>query len=112
MKIVINSDYGSFGLSDKATRRLFELKKWKCLEKIYNGFTLFYKDSMEEKNIFNDREIDRNDLDLVKVVEELGEHASGYYAVLKIVDIPDDVQWHIHEYDGLEHVAEDHRIWN
>jgi len=23
--------------------------------------------------------------------------------------VPDDVKWHIHEYDGLEHVAEDHR---
>jgi len=28
------------------------------------------------------------------------------------VEIPDDVKWHIHEYDGLEHVAEDHRTWS
>ena len=31
---------------------------------------------------------------------------------LTIVDVPDEVKWHIHEYDGLEHVAEDHRTWS
>jgi hypothetical protein len=28
------------------------------------------------------------------------------------VDIPDDVNWYIEEYDGNEHVAERHRTWS
>jgi hypothetical protein len=26
--------------------------------------------------------------------------------------VPADAKWHVHEYDGLEHVAEDHRTWS
>ena len=48
---------------------------------------------------------------LIRVVEELGREASGPYAELKIVEVPDDVDWNIDEYDGIEHVAETHRTW-
>jgi hypothetical protein len=48
---------------------------------------------------------------LVAVVEELGEAAYGECAELSVIEVPDDVEWHIVEYDGLEHVAENHRIW-
>jgi hypothetical protein len=30
---------------------------------------------------------------------------------LRIVEIPDGVEWHISEYDGIEHIAENHRTW-
>jgi len=30
---------------------------------------------------------------------------------LKVVEIPDDVEWNVQEYDGNEWVAEKHRIW-
>lgn len=58
-----------------------------------------------------ERSIERNDPILVQVVEELGNAASGTYADLSIVEIPDDVQWQIEEYDGSEHIAEKHRTW-
>jgi hypothetical protein len=45
-------------------------------------------------------------------VEELGEAANGSYARLKVVEIPDDVEWTIKEYDGDEWIAEKHRTWN
>jgi hypothetical protein len=48
---------------------------------------------------------------LVRVVEELGEAASGRYAKLKVVDVPDGVDYEIDEYDGIEHIAEKHRTW-
>jgi hypothetical protein len=48
---------------------------------------------------------------LIQVVEELGDGANGYFAKLKIVEIPDDVLWQIEEYDGKEWVAEQHRTW-
>ena len=93
-KIVINACHGGFGLSDLAMRRYAEIKKIKDL------------------NTIHVYDIDRADPDLVQVVEELGEESYDRYADLKIVEIPEDVDWYIHEYDGLEHVAERHRTWS
>jgi len=28
------------------------------------------------------------------------------------VEVPDDVDWYVEEYDGLEHIAERHRTWH
>jgi hypothetical protein len=55
---------------------------------------------------------DRADPKLIQVVEELGEEASGACAKLKIVEIPDGIDYEIDEYDGLESVEEKHRSWN
>jgi len=49
---------------------------------------------------------------LIKVIKELGEASNGRNAKLKIIEIPDDVEWEIEEYDGIEHIAEYHRTWN
>ena len=112
MKVVINGDYGGFVLSNQAIRRLFELKGWKCVEEITKyDYTLFYKDYKAEDSLFTETNLKRNDAELVRVVEELGEAASGKFSSLKVVEIPEDVKWHISEYGGLEHVAEDHRTW-
>lgn len=58
-----------------------------------------------------DYERERSHPNLIKVVEELGALANTRFCSLKIIEVPDDVKWHIEEYDGLEHVAEDHRTW-
>lgn len=111
-KIVINTEHGGFGLSDRAVELLFELKKWKLVKQDRDlGFTMFYKDSIEESNFFDERELERNDPELVQVVKTLKKEANGRFATLKIVSIPDDVEWQIEEYDGLEWVAEVHRTW-
>jgi hypothetical protein len=54
---------------------------------------------------------DRTDPKLVQVVRELGKEANGSCADLAIVTIPDGIEWHIDEYDGIERIAEDHRTW-
>ncbi len=54
----------------------------------------------------------RTDKDLVDVVELLGKEANGSCANLKIVDIPDGIEFYIHDYDGNEHVAEAHKTWS
>ena len=113
MKIVINSDYGGFSLSDKA---VLEYGKRKGLNLIKDentnwNISIFYKDSITPENYFCEREIPRNDLDLVAVVENLGESANGFAASLKIVEIPEDVDWCVEENDGREWVAEKHRTW-
>jgi len=112
MKVVINTVHGGFGLSDNAIRRLFELKGWKCVEeKSKYDIILFYKDHISNDSLFLEHDLERDDPELVKIVEEMSMEANGKYAQLKIIDVPNDVKWHISEYDGLEHVAEDHRTW-
>jgi hypothetical protein len=54
---------------------------------------------------------DRADPLLVQVVEELGSEANGEFAELKVIEIPDDVQWDISDYDGYETLHERHRSW-
>lgn len=90
MKIVINTCFGGFGLSEEAYSHM-ELK-W---DEYGHG------DSLE-----------RTDPKLVECVETLGDKANGRHASLKVVDIPDDVEYYIHDYDGVEHIAEVHRTWH
>ena len=85
VKIVINRCYGGFGLSEKAMKFLGIGSEWP--------------------------DIARNDPKLVECVEKLGEEANDTYAEWKVVEIPDDVNWEIGEYDGLEWVEEVHRRW-
>ena len=113
MKIVINRKHGGFSLNEEATF-LYGKKKGLNIIKDEKKSTKFcehyYIDEIKHDNYFADWDIERNDPCLVEVVEELG--TNGCYGDLKIVEIPDDVKWHIHEYDGIEHVAEDHRTWS
>lgn len=60
---------------------------------------------------FYAHDIDRDDPDLVAVVEEMGSLANGQYAQLTVVEIPDGVKWEIDEYDGNETIDEKHRSW-
>ena len=66
----------------------------------------------DDGNYFSIYDIPRDDADLVKVVEKLGKKSWGNCAKLKIVEIPDGIEWHLDEYDGNEHIAEKHRTWN
>lgn len=86
-KIVINACYGGFGLSEEALKSFPE-------------------------GTYGRRDIPRDDPRLIEVVERLGDDASGKFGKLKVVEIPDDVDWIIEEYDGFEHVAEAHRTWS
>jgi hypothetical protein len=67
--------------------------------------------SPDEKYVLYARPNDRTDPILVRVVEEMGEKADGDCAQLKVVEIPDGIEWEIDEYDGTERIAESHRTW-
>lgn len=54
---------------------------------------------------------DRTDPKLVQVVEELGSAASGEWAELKVIEIPDGIEWEILSNGGFETVHEKHRSW-
>lgn len=53
----------------------------------------------------------RTNSTLIQIVEEMGQRASDKYSKIVVIEIPDDVDWIIEEYDGNEWVAEKHRTW-
>ena len=86
VKVVINRCFGGFGLSKAAKDALGDVEtdwgdEFRCHPK------------------------------LVEVVEKLGSAANGPYSELVVVDVPDDVDWYIDNYDGVEMVRERHRTW-
>lgn len=117
MKLVINRCYGGFGLSDAAVVRYAELKGINLVMEESNenfGGSVFYLDGIkDDEHYFSyyDLSNDRSDPILVQVVEELGQAANGFAADLHVVDIPDDVEYTVEEYDGIEWIAEKHRTW-
>ena len=141
MKIVINSCFGGFGLSYKAVMEYARLKGIELYPFISEGFgkqaiiapyvhvnnydakkrmfpLIHYSvkpvelgKNPKNKDYFSADSIKRDDPVLVEVVERLKGLANGDCAELKIVSIPDDVDWEISEYDGQESVEEKHRSW-
>lgn len=141
IKIVINRCYGGFGLSHEAVLAYLDkcgtpvwteaTEKFSTLipfnyylvppeQRIEGSPDNWHEMTLAERaahnaayseTVFTDRDVARDDPYLVAVVEELGDAASGRHANLKVVDVPDDVNWYIEDYDGLEWVAERHRTW-
>ncbi len=138
-KVVINSCFGGFGLSPKAVSRYAELNGFKVYPYAtdyasgdYNRVIRWDEgdsdvciywlkedvgdapsnDELNNAEWFHERDIKRDDENLVKVVAELKKKANGRCALLRIVKIPNDVEYQIEEYDGNEHIAEKHRTWS
>ena len=112
MKIVVNRCYGGFGLSDKAFEKYLEYKGIDYDKK--ENASIFEGNEYYDKNgeIISYYDIPRDDIYLVKVVEYFGEEADGGFAELKVIEIPDDIEWEIEEYDGNEWISEKHRTWS
>ena len=113
-KVLINADFGGFGLSDKAVELYLNKKglNFTTQEKT-SSFSdrrlIFYIDG----DYFTEHDLRRDDPVLIETVEELGlEKAADSYSSLKIVEIPYDVEWEIQNYDSQEWIAEKHRIWS
>lgn len=91
MKIAINKCYGGFSLSKEA---------YEFMGIPWDGYGYKFSDHDERTNV-----------KLIECIEALGDKASGRYSKVVVVKIPDDVNWGIEEYDGVEWVSEAHRIW-
>ena len=126
MKVILNKCYGGFSLSHEAYM-LYAKKKGITLypyaidyatdtyyltnnpENEYTvhyftknyGDTISFKDAKDEYFLWLNYSY-REDPILVEVVEELRSKANGRFADLKVVDIPDNMDYVIDNYDGIE----------
>ena len=112
--VVINRCHGGFSLSHQAKVSYLE----RCGIKFTTGesrdrdwHSRWGPDIFVKGQRWDEHSVDRADPYLVAVVRELGADASGPLAKLKIVSVPQDVEWVISEFDGIEWVAERHRVW-
>jgi hypothetical protein len=98
MQVVINTQqFGTFSISNKAIeyiQKKIKLKK----DKQSIGCYAF--------------DCDRSNPLLIEAVKKLKNEAHGAYSVLKIVEIPDDIEWEITAVNGVEIIREKHRIWS
>lgn len=139
MKVVINRCYGGFSLSKAAVLWLAKKKFAPAMTEKKNGEDMLKKygperpksgdtDYWDRRTAQNWAEGDADNLMsyswhpdsddtprhhplLVECAEKLGRKAGGSCARLEVVEIPDDVDYEIGEYDGMEHIAERHRTW-
>lgn len=113
--VVINTCYGSFGMSHTARLRYLELtgKKFTLVDRESRDSTLKQGPKILVGGaIWHDDKIRRDDELLVGVVQELQEESWGPWSELKVVKIPGDVDWFIDQYDGKEFIRERHRMWS
>lgn len=117
MKVIVNRCFGGFGISNAAAKRYRELGgKVYLIGENYPDNPDFPK---QKEGIVtyspyfpNEESSLRTDTLLIQVIEEIGlEISSGKHAKLEIIEIPDDIDWTIEEYDGREWIAEKHRTW-
>ena len=84
-KIVINTCYGGFGLSDEAI-------KW-----------------LESRGVDDTYELSRHDPLLVECVETLGEKANSPYSRLAVIEIEGNL-YRVEEYDGKEWIEQPEKM--
>lgn len=113
MKVVINKCYGGFGVSKPALLRMRELGSEAAKAETMLGER--WSDSGKvcdtDWDSYGLSGLPRHDEILVRVVEEMGAAASAPLAKLRIVEVPDGVEYEVSDYDGIEHIAETHRTW-
>ena len=88
MRIVINKRYGGFSL----TKEMMD----------YIGY-------VQPSEWDEGYSVSRTNPKLIEYLDKTDESLHGS---LKVVDIPDDVDYVIEEYDGKEWIAEKHRTWS
>jgi hypothetical protein len=92
-KVVYNSCYGGFSLSEAGLRRYAEMKGLPF--HVERGQHRYLDAYWAGDQSLTSRDFDRTDPTLVRVVEELGAAASGPHAALAIRDVPAGTRYRI-----------------
>ena len=104
--VVLNNDYGGYGLSDILVREYLTRKEIPFQEQesgneyLQNAF--FIIEDGEEKRYYGNWSINREDPLLAELVRQLGEGANGPSAELAVKELEDGIHYRIDEYDGWE----------
>lgn len=115
MKIVVNKCFGGFSVSRKAVEFMAERGNEQAkaeLDEILSGkyvnaaYDIYFGYSEKFESEYN-----RTDPDLILAVETLKDEANSSCSKLKVVEIPDGIEWEITDYDGVETIHEKHRTW-
>ena len=133
MKVVINTCLGGFGLSNKAIKKYLELKQipywvyefdYKSRDYKRTNVRNALKDDGQDNYTFCIRDLgkrvdkipngvgvysfklseNRSDEILIKIVEELGKDSFGLFSDLKVINLPDNVEYDIEEDRGVEKI--------
>ena len=135
-KVILNKCFGGFGVSKEAYELyakkkgidVFHYTQKNLKNEIYTyatddnrsfdfyftkdfGDNVYISDEDFKKYFLNLDENFREDKTLIEVVEELGEKANTFYSNLKIVEIPDDLDYVIDNYDGIETLHQKVQEW-
>ena len=112
MKVVINTTFGGFGISEKGFRYMIKLgavvqvKDQPANPDAIIGYNPSAKgDDWDPK--YSDRNIVRSDPLLAKMVEDLGKESSDGMSDLMVVELPDGMPYTIDSYDGSESIEPD-----
>ena len=97
MQVVINTSYSNFAISPDAISLIQKKIKNPKAKSQINAYAF---------------DNDRSNPLLVEAVQKLGAKANGLYTTLKIVEIPDDVEWRVDAVNGKEVIREKHRMWS
>ena len=122
-KIIINRCYGGFSVNDDVAKllKLDGVKVTFAGEYYPDGVII--KSNVSKNHHYFDNEdfgiIDDNydkwraDERLIKAIETIGEDKSyrDDISEIEIIENPDDVEWEIDDYDGIETIHEKHRSW-
>jgi hypothetical protein len=119
--VLSNDRYIPCTIDEAARDIMFSAFTIKHPDKLFDDEKSWNEMTLEERNKHNklwesvslsSRDFNRADPLLVKCIEELGNKANGICAKLAVIEIPDGTKYTIEEYDGFEHIAEEHRTWN
>ena len=114
MKVAINDGIGGFYINETAFRKMIEYgyvdEIWK---KMFGSIEagVEWEINVCDGHIYIIDDKKRANPILIRVLEELGlENCSN--AKLKIIEIPDNIEWYIDECDdGTEFIHKKHRQW-
>jgi hypothetical protein len=96
---IVIAIYGGFNLSEKAKTTIAHIRNLPPTEQ-----SLLAAEQHAREN--------RDSDSLILAIKLLGaKEASAENCMLKVVDIPSDVEWEISECYGVEWVSEKHRTW-
>ena len=138
-KVILNKCFGGFGVSKEAYElyakkkgiSVFHYTQKNLKKEIYTyatdatddnrifdfyftkyfGNKAYISDEDFKKYFLNLNEYFREDKTLIEVVEELGEKANTFYSNLKIVEIPNDLDYVIDNYNGIETLHQKVQEW-